>query len=97
MHSTASTAGAAHPPVVGIRNHAVAVEHPADVLLRPVAAALLQAHQAARRGVQRLGVHSLVAGGQQAQQGPGGVDGVGAVALQLAVLLQKQTVAQDAV
>lgn len=36
-------------PVVGICDHAVAVEHPADVLLGPVPAGLLRPHQEHRR------------------------------------------------
>ncbi len=48
------------PPVVGVCDHAVAVEHSADVLLRPVAAGLLRGQQEARAAVQGGGVHLRV-------------------------------------
>jgi hypothetical protein len=48
----------------------------------------LQQYEAAHGGVQGAAVHLMVPNRQQRQQRPGGVDGVGAVALQLAVHLQ---------
>lgn len=61
-------------PVVCVCDHAVAVEHAADVLLRPVPAVVLLLQQVARRPVQRLGVDLVVAALQQCQQRPCSVD-----------------------
>lgn len=63
-------------PVVGVCDHAVAVEDAADVLLRPVPTVVLLLHQVARRPVQRLGVDLVVAALQQRQHRPCSVDDV---------------------
>ena len=73
-------------PVVGVRDHAVAVEHAADVLLRPVARGQLPLQQVACASVQRARVLAVVPRLHDGQHGPRGVDHVG-VALQLAVHL----------
>ena len=88
MHSLANvllkqTCPSVHPerpdredvPVVGVSDHAVAVEHAADVLLRPVTARQLFLHQVTCRAVQGCWVLGLVvARGQQCEKCPGRVD-----------------------
>ena len=57
-------------PVVGIGDHAVAVEDAADVLLRPVACGQLLPHQAPRRRVQRRRVALHLSAQEQRQHRP---------------------------
>lgn len=47
-------------PVVGVGDHAVAVEHPTDVLLRPVPVGQLAVHQETDAGIYGLSVLLVV-------------------------------------
>lgn len=70
MHLAARQAQAG-APVVGVGDHAVAVEHARDVLLGPVPRGQLRPQQAQRSSMQRLSVQRVLPGCQQRQHGPG--------------------------
>lgn len=73
-------------PVVGIGDHAVAVEHARDVLLGPVPSRQLGLEQVQGSSAEGLGVQGMLPCQHQRQHGPGGVDHM-ARPLQLAVHL----------
>lgn len=61
-------------PVVGVGDHAISIENPADGLLWPVARGQLGGQQALGRTVQRLGITSMLICCHQGKHCPGCVD-----------------------